>query len=122
MIEWEKEITEHIEEGIRLFLKYNVNGELQKIEILYDPIEKFAEIYLTINEECYLLDYDDFKVASEEQERDRQRECYFMEEDIWFDYYGDVKDAYTESKMEKLCEILRTKFGGVEVRSESGQL
>lgn len=85
---WKEELTHWLTEVIAIYMKYYSDGKLEKIYVGADPE---MDIVLTIDGEEEAVDLDEYKLAEEECERDRQRECYYANEAMVseFFYFGE---------------------------------
>lgn len=108
--EMEDSLFRFITDSVRFVLRYYRPGTLEKIYIGVSPEPDVdtADIILKIDGREKSINYDLFKVAEEDMERDDQRECYFKEETIWHDFFDflDHDIQAIESSMESIKERL----------------
>lgn len=112
MLDWSEMISDFLTRTVDMFLKYHVSGTLEGIKLRIVPINGMADIVLTINGADHTIDFDDFRCASEECERDAQRECYFENESIWVEFFMMMEENLDKIKMymEQVKDVLAEHY------------
>lgn len=121
--EFEDSLFHFVNESVDIVLKYYRKGKLEKIGIVADLYVSEGYTTLRIDGIEQLVPYEWFKGASEKNERDRQRECYFTEETEWTDFFNFMKNDYQaiSESMERLEARLRERWKvEVEIEVEEG--
>lgn len=113
-IDWIDEISEYMKETIQLFLLYHVKGNLSHIHLAITK-QNPPIIELTIDEQNYIVDFEEFKNGTDENNRDEHRECYYRNESIWSEYFGFSKSINIITTGEELCNKLKSIFHNVTV-------
>lgn len=111
-VDWAKGLSDFLIRTVDLFLKYHVQGNLEKIELDVSVSLGDAEITLTIDGNSHEVDFDVYKMAEEDCERDAQRECYFENESCWVEFFEDMgeDEERITSEMKTVAEALKTKY------------
>lgn len=112
--EWIDEISEYMKETIQLFLLYQVKGNLSHIHLAISK-QNPPIIELTIDEQNYIVDFEEFKDGTDENNRDDHRECYYRNESIWSEYIRFCNNIDIIITGEELCKRLRSIFHNVTV-------
>lgn len=108
---YKMDYIDHFEECINIFLKYYVQGKLQKILFKCDE-ESVVFIFVTIDGQEYYIDTYEYKHAK--IDRERQRECYFRDES-YSDFMEVSEETPLEQIMKEVCQEIRKRFEGVSV-------
>lgn len=109
---WQGEIVDFLGRSIDVFLRYYVSGILEKVELVTYIERGEVEVKLTVGGREQKIDYDAFKCADDEDERDKQRECYFENESLWMEYFIALENNFTaiEKSMGEVSEVLAERY------------
>ncbi|MEW4415269.1 hypothetical protein [Clostridium sp. AN503] len=119
-MDWKNVIEEFLIRSIDLFAKYYMSGNLEKISVIIDIEEENAEIIIGAGGESEHVDFNLFRSASEGNERDAQRECYFENESLWMDFLIDLDRDSIEKCMSEVAIGLMERYGvDVDMQVES---
>lgn len=110
-VEWKDEILSLLRQIITLYLKYHASGTLEKISIHVNVPEYEVLITIVVDGEEQEVDMEAFQMATEDQERDAQRECFFAAESIWPEFLmeNDTEEMALET-METVVVQLQEIF------------
>lgn len=102
--------------SVDLWIKYHHPGTLEKIGLDSGISEDETYVTLKIDGKEMLLNYERFDAVPEEDDREAQKGCYYIYEDVWYDFFRFLKmDAEKiEAIMRKIGSRLADHFG-VEV-------
>lgn len=99
MLDWSEMISDFLTRTVDMFLKYHVTGTMDGIKLCLSPMNGMADVVLTIDGAEHTVDFDDFRCATEDCERDVQRECYFENESIWVEFFMMMEENLDKIKM-----------------------
>lgn len=112
MIDWKSEIEEFMIRTIDLYLKYHMSGKLERIKLYIISMEYVADITLVADGHEKKIDFYEFRLASEECERDAQRECYFENESIWGDFFTELEGTdRMKACLKGVADALENHYG-----------
>jgi len=120
---WKENIEDFLIRTIDVSQKYYFDGMMREIHLSTSVSYGDVKILILTDDTAFEVNYDEFKLATEEMERDKQRECYFEHECIWAEFFMDFNDdlATIQKCLLQICEKLKEHYGAevlIEMREE----
>jgi|GEM_PF-6215717 len=109
---WKENIEDFLIRTIDVSRKYYFDGAMKEIRLSVSLLYYDVNITILTDDSEYEVDYENFKMASEGNERDKQRECYFEHESIWAEFFLEFDDDadIIQDYLLQVCNELKERY------------